>query len=74
MTTYWDIVLRSLIEVNRRFRDAYCPHHESDEALIMETVCTSESSVYFNETIRCYIPERCRLHTHRRENLRTHTL
>jgi hypothetical protein len=24
---------------------------------MMEAVCTSETSVYFNETTRCYIPE-----------------
>jgi hypothetical protein len=36
--------------VDRRFRDAYCLHHQCDE-------CTSETSVYYNETTRRYIPE-----------------
>jgi hypothetical protein len=29
----------------------------------MKAVCTSETSVYFNETTRRYIPENCHLHT-----------
>jgi hypothetical protein len=29
--------------------------------LMMEAVCTSETLVYFNETMRRYIPEDCRL-------------
>jgi hypothetical protein len=67
----------SLVEVYRRFRGAYCLHHQgkilagptdSDIsswvsahglfiALMMEAVHTSETSVYFNETTRRYIPE-----------------
>jgi hypothetical protein len=39
----------------------------------MEAVRTSKTSVYFNETTRRYIPESCRLHTHRRETLKSHT-
>jgi hypothetical protein len=33
--------------------------------------CTSETSVYFNETTWCYILEGCHLHTRRRKNLKT---
>jgi hypothetical protein len=29
-------------------------------------------SVYFSETTRRYIPEGCRLHAHRRENLESY--
>jgi hypothetical protein len=36
--------------------------------LMIETVSTSETSVYVNETTRIYVPERCHLH----ENLRSH--
>jgi hypothetical protein len=39
--------------------------------LMMETVRTSETSVYFNETIRRYIAEKCLIHTRRRENVKS---
>jgi hypothetical protein len=62
---------------------AFCPEDEGDMfgrnlcraiALMMEAVQTSETSVYFNETTRHYIPAHCHLHTHRRENLKYHKL
>jgi len=40
----------------------------------MEAVRTSETSVYSNETTRRYIPEDSKLHTHRREDLKCHTV
>jgi hypothetical protein len=40
------------------------------EALMIVAVRASETSVYFNETTRRYIPEGCHLHTSRRENLK----
>jgi len=43
-------------------------------ALMMEAVRTSEMSVNFNMTTRRYIPEDNRLHTRRRENLKSHTV
>jgi hypothetical protein len=42
-------------------------------ALMMEAVRTSETSVHSNETTRRYIPEDSKLHTRRRENLKSHT-
>jgi hypothetical protein len=36
---------------------------------MMETVHISETSVYFNETTRRYIPEGCHLHTLLRHNV-----
>jgi hypothetical protein len=53
---------------NRRFRGAYCLHHQGDErppiiAVMMEALFASETSVHFNETTRQYIPEDCQLHT-----------
>jgi hypothetical protein len=57
-----------LVEVDRRFRGAYY------EALIIEAVRTSETSVCFNKTTLRYIPEGCRLHTRRRENLKSQSL
>jgi hypothetical protein len=52
MTAFWDVAPRSLVEVDRRLRGAYCLH-QGDE--------TSETSVYFYETTRRYIPESCHL-------------
>jgi hypothetical protein len=42
-------------------------------ALMMEAVRTSETSVNFNVTTRRYIPEDSKLHTRRRENLKSQT-
>jgi hypothetical protein len=53
----------SLDEVDWHFRRACCLH-SSDH--------TSETSVYFNEITRRYIPEGNRLHICRRENLKSH--
>jgi hypothetical protein len=39
---------------------------------MMEAVHTSETSVNTNLTTRRYIPEDSKLHTYRRENLKSH--
>jgi hypothetical protein len=68
MPVFWDAVLYSLVETNRRFRGACHLHHQAPverrsistklhgvaciRAMMMETVSTSETSVNFNETIR----------------------
>jgi hypothetical protein len=41
--------------------------------LIMQVVRTSETSVYANDTTRCYVPENCHLHTRCREDMTSHT-
>jgi hypothetical protein len=41
-------------------------------ALIMEAVLTSEMSVYFDVTTWRYVPEDSEVHTHHRENLKSH--
>jgi len=41
---------------------------------IMEAVCTSETSVYFNETTCPCIPQGCHLHARRSKNLKYHVL
>jgi hypothetical protein len=41
---------------------------------MMEAVRTSETSVHFNVTTRCYIPEYSKHHTRRCENLKCHKL
>jgi hypothetical protein len=53
---FWDIAPCSDVEVDRRFRGAYCLNHQGD-VLMMEAVRTSETSVNFNVTTRRYIPE-----------------
>jgi hypothetical protein len=39
---------------------------------MMETVCTSQTSVSFKQTTRRYTPEDCRVQTRRRKNLKSH--
>jgi hypothetical protein len=58
MTAFWDTTPYSVVDVDRRFRGAYCLHHQGDvsiTALMMETVRISETSVYFQESTRHYI-------------------
>jgi DNA-directed RNA polymerase subunit E'/Rpb7 len=55
MTAFCHISPCSLVEVARH---VYCLHHQGVEA-----VRTSETSVYFNETTRRYIPEGCNVRT-----------
>jgi hypothetical protein len=38
----------------------------------MEATCSSETSVDFQRTTQCYIPEDRILHNHRRENLKSY--
>jgi hypothetical protein len=38
MTAFWDVAPLSLVEVDQCFRDAYCLHHQGDDALMMEAV------------------------------------
>jgi len=33
MTVFWDIALCCLVEIERRFRGAYCLQHEGDWAM-----------------------------------------
>jgi hypothetical protein len=40
--------------------------------MMMEAVRMSETSVHFNETTQRYIPEDSKLHTRRREDLKSH--
>jgi hypothetical protein len=44
-----------------------------DDALMVEAVRTSETSVYIHETVRHYIPEICHFHTCSRKNLKSDT-
>jgi hypothetical protein len=87
-SVFWDVAPCSLIGVDRRFRCAYCRHHQCDDSLarkdpfehsliiapMMAAVRTSETSVHCNETTRRYIPEDTKLHICRHENLKSHMM
>jgi hypothetical protein len=55
MTDFWGIELCCLVEVDWRFRGAYCLHYPG--VLMMEAERTSETSVYFRD-----IPQGYHLH------------
>jgi hypothetical protein len=40
MTPFWNIAPCSLVEVNGRYRDAYCLHRQGDESLKRLSTCT----------------------------------
>jgi hypothetical protein len=75
-TALWETALCSLVEVDRRFRGAYCLHYRLYDGEMMEAICTSETSANFKKTTLRYrsIPERHNLHTRRRENLKSHVI
>jgi hypothetical protein len=50
-----------------------CEHGNEHTRPMMEAVLTSETSVYFNETTRLYIPEVCHIHTRSSDNPKSHT-
>jgi hypothetical protein len=61
-----DIASCGALEVDRRFRGAYCVNRPDDRGSTR-----SETSVYFNESTRRCIPEGY-LHCRRRDNLKFH--
>jgi hypothetical protein len=65
---FWNVAVCSHVEVDRRFRYALCLNNQ---ALMMEAVRTSETSVNFNVSTWPYILEEFKLHTRQRENLKT---
>jgi hypothetical protein len=67
-TVFWDVAPCSQVDFDRRFRDAYCFRHQ-----VMKALRTSETSVNINYTWR-YIPEDSKVHTRRRENLKSHKI
>jgi hypothetical protein len=56
-----EVALCSLVEVDRRFRGAYCLHHQGGETVMMEAVRTSETSVFLNEITQRYVSQGCHL-------------
>jgi hypothetical protein len=70
MSVFWDVALCIVVYSDWHFRGAYCLHHQG---LVMETMRTSETSVYFNEITRPYIPQDCNIYTWRRKNVKSHS-
>jgi hypothetical protein len=74
---FWDVAPCSVVEIDRRFRDAYCLYHHRHvdpstiKAMMMEAESTSETSVSFYQTTRLNIPEDSHLHASHRENLKS---
>jgi hypothetical protein len=56
MALFWDVAPRSLVDINRHFRGAYCLHHQCDG-----WSNSSEALVNIFQTMRCYIPEESHL-------------
>jgi hypothetical protein len=52
----------------------YSAVQSQGDALLMKAVRTADTSVYFDETTRRYIPDSCHLYTRRRENLKSHSV
>jgi hypothetical protein len=69
LPVFWSIAKCGLEEGDRCFRGAYSLNQGD---LIMEAVCTSETSVCFYESTRQYIQEGCHLHTRHSANLKSH--
>jgi hypothetical protein len=55
MAVFWDVASFSVVETDRRFRDACC-------AMMIQAVSTFETSVNFYQTARSNIPENIHLH------------
>jgi hypothetical protein len=62
---FWDVLPCSQVD-DKRFRRAYCFHHQDGGSTHLET------SVNINLTTRQYISEDSKQHTRRRENLKSH--
>lgn len=70
MTVFWvakPCSLAGIINVSERLV-------ASIMVLVMVAVSTSETSVNFNQTTRCNIPEDSQLHSRRHENLKSHQI
>jgi hypothetical protein len=83
---FWVVTPCGLVGRHHRFGGTYCHHLQAwrqyEEVLagsiirviMMEAASTSETSVNFYRTIRRNIPKDNRLHTRRRENLKSHMI
>jgi hypothetical protein len=58
MAVFWDVATCNLVEIDRRFRDAYCLHYQGAGI----AVSTSETCMYFYQTTGRNIPEDSYIH------------
>jgi hypothetical protein len=58
MMIFWDMAPCSLVELDQRFRGAYCLHYQGDDG---GSTRPSETSVYFYETTLRHVPKGCNL-------------
>jgi hypothetical protein len=73
MTVVWDVAPCGLVEINRRFRGAYCLHYQANPPRPDDgAVSTSETSVNFYQTTRRNIPDDSHLHIRRCGNRNSH--
>jgi hypothetical protein len=56
MTVFWVVTPCGLVEIDRRFRSAYFPHHQ-DSKCPNDAVSIFETSVNFYRSTRCNNPE-----------------
>jgi hypothetical protein len=63
----YSLLGHSLVEVDRRFRGAYCLQNRPNDGRTHLW-----KSVYFNESTRSYIPDDFNLYTRRRKNIKSH--
>jgi hypothetical protein len=38
MAVFWDVAPRSLVDIDRRFRGAYCPRHQGGDSYVDQTL------------------------------------
>jgi hypothetical protein len=57
----WDVTPCSLVDIDRRFREAYSLHHQPDHFPDSATVNSSETSVSIYQTTRLNVPKDSRL-------------
>jgi hypothetical protein len=60
MAVFWNFASCSLVDIERRFRGAYCLHQQGD--LMMEAVNSSETSANVYQTTRRKMTEDSHLH------------
>jgi hypothetical protein len=57
MAVFWDVAPCSLVDTDRRFRGAYCLHHQGLITLMMDAVSSSETLVNIYQTTRSNFSE-----------------
>jgi hypothetical protein len=69
ITIFWDTRLCNLLKEYQSFGGTY--RFNPQLALTMKVICSSETSVGFQQTTWRYVPEDSTLHNHRYKNLKS---